>query len=259
LTAQIRDFSLGKIQNSSQNKKGRVWIMQDASTVISTERLNELVNSIAEVRRSLEVFQDRKTEALIDLDAFTYDVQKVEEDRNRLREQMECARKEYENQAKIFQEQIRELTDQMQLLKFENEGLRSEVTARDLSVQGLISEVEHQKRLREQMQEQHEKHLAVVHEAHQKALADEIESQKKIQLGLAAQVSEVSQQRDEAETRLASVERDLSHIRTHMLGILQGSPASKNRSASGPDMTTIHSISEGNASTVDDYLKRLGY
>lgn len=231
--------------------------MQDASTIISTERLNELVNSIAEVRRSLEVFQDRRTEAMIGLDSFTYDIQKVEEERNRLRTQVEAARSEAEKQARIFQEQISELTDQMQILKFENEGLKSELTARELSIQGLVAEVEHQKKLHAQQQEQHERRVMALEETHQKALSAAIDAEKKIQFGLGARMSEMIQQRDEAETRLAAAERNLSQIRTNMLGILQG--GAQVRAEAAPEVKTIQTLSSENATTVDDYLKRLGY
>jgi chromosome segregation ATPase len=237
--------------------------MQDASTIISTARLNELVNSISEVRRSLEVFQDRKTEALIGLDSFTYDIQKIEEERNRLRSQVEDARSEAEQQAGIFQDQIRELTDQLQILKFENESLKGEITTRELSIQGLVAEVEHQKKLRGQQQEAHERQVAALEDAHQKAIADAIEAEKKIQFGLGAQISELIQQRDEAEVRLAAAERDLSQIRTNMLGILQGSTGTnakgKGRTDPSRDTKTIQALSQENSSTVDDYLKRLGY
>ena len=233
--------------------------MQDASTVISAARLNELVNSIAEVRKSLEVFQDRKTEAMIGLDSFTYDIQKIEEERNRLRSQVEDARKEAAQQADIFQDQIRELTDQMQLLKFENEGLKSEITTRELSIQGLIAEVEHQKNLRGQQQEQHESQISALVDSHRKAIADAMEGEKKIQFSMASKISELTQQRDESESRLAAVERDLSHIRTNMLGILQGNSDSRKNGTSGPDMITIQAVAKENPSSVDEYLKRLGY
>jgi chromosome segregation ATPase len=137
--------------------------------------------------------------------------------------------------------------------------MKSELTTRELSIQGLSAEVEHQKRLRGQQQEQQEQHIAALEESHRKATSDAIEGEKKIQFSMAAKISELTQQRDEAETRLAAVERDLSHIRTNMLGILQGKGDFRGSASAGPDMSTIQAVSKENPSSVDDYLKRLGY
>ena len=92
--------------------------MQDAGSTITTARLNDLVNSISEARRSLQNWQDQKTEALIRLDAFTYDVQKIEDDRLRIVERHEALLRESETHYAIYQKQIGELSDQLQILKF---------------------------------------------------------------------------------------------------------------------------------------------
>ena len=80
--------------------------MQDASTTISTARLNELMTAISEARQSFQNWQDQRTEALIRLDAFSIDVQKIEEEKVRLEQRLVDANKETGAQAKIYQTQI---------------------------------------------------------------------------------------------------------------------------------------------------------
>jgi chromosome segregation ATPase len=237
--------------------------MQDASfSAISTSRLNDLIDSISEARRSLEEWQNQKTEALIRLDSFSYDIQKIEEERNRMAEGLEGAKRESENESRIYQGQIAELTDQLQMLKFELEGMKGQCTEKDLSIDALKKEIGNQDRVKEQLIAQNTKNLAELEALFEKRQEELRIQEKKIQENLGAQLSEMTQRKVEAETKIERLERDLGNIRTQMLGILhpqaQESGKSVVRLDSGTETHTIQSISKSDT-TVDDYLKRLGY
>ena len=237
--------------------------MQDASfSAISTSRLNDLIESISDARRSLEEWQNQKTEALIRLDSFSYDILKIEEERNRMADSLESVRREAENEARIYQGQIAELTDQLQLLKFELEGARGQCTEKDLSIDALQKEITNQDRVREQLIAQHAKNLAELEALFEKRNQEMRAQEKKIQESLGAQLTEMTQRKIEAEARIERLERDLGSIRTQMLGILhpQSSETAKagSRVESVMETHTIQSLSKSDT-TVDDYLKRLGY
>ncbi|NDG85281.1 MAG: hypothetical protein EBX52_09645 [Proteobacteria bacterium] len=239
--------------------------MQDASysaSVISTARLNDLIESIQQARRSLDEWQNQKTEAMIRLDSFSFDIQKIEEDRNRLAEQLEAVKREFSNEAKIYQGQITELTDQLQLLKFELEAVKGQSTEKDLAIESLNKELANRDRTRAQLIAQQQKNTAEMEALFEKRQQELLAGEKKVQEGLAAQLSDANQRRVEAEARNERLERDLANIRTRMIGILH--PDSAEHSKTGPrpdagiDTHHIQSMSKSETS-VDDYLKRLGY
>jgi chromosome segregation ATPase len=237
--------------------------MQDASfSAISTSRLNDLIDSISGARRSLEEWQNQKTEALIKLDSFSYDILKIEEERNRMAESLESTKRESENEARIYQGQVAELTDQLQILKFELEGLKGQGTEKDLSIDALKKEIANQDRVREQLIAQHAKNIAELETLFEKRQNDLRSQEKKIQESLGAQLTEMTQRKIEAEAKIERLERDLGSIRTQMLGILHPqageSVKSNYRVESGTETQTIQALSKTDT-TVDDYLKRLGY
>ena len=233
--------------------------MQDAGSMITTARLNDLVNSISEARRSLQNWQDQKTEALIRLDAFTYDVQKIEDDRLRIVERHEALLRESETNYGIYQKQIGELSDQLQILKFELEGLKNQTTGKDLEIESLKKELENQERIKEQMIEQHSRRMTEQANEAEKRHREALQSEKRIQESLSGELAEMTLRKSEAISKVERLERDLSHIRSHMLGVLQGDGVVPSRAPL--DTQNIQKIvgADSEVATVDDYLKRLGY
>ena len=232
------------------------------TAAISTARLNDLIESIQQARRSLEEWQNQKTEAMIRLDSFSYDIQKIEEDRNRMSEQLEAAKREFSSETKIYQSQVTELTDQLQLLKFELEALKGQCTEKDIAIESLNKELSNRDRVREQLLAQHQKNVSEMEALFEKRQQELLAGEKKVQESLAAQLSDSNQRRVEAEARNERLERELSSIRTRMIGILhpEAGDQSKKASSAASGMETHHIQTLSKAETsVDDYLKRLGY
>jgi len=244
---------------------GEYFVMQEAGTNITSARLNELMDSISEARRLFENWQDQKTETLIRLDSFSYDIQKIEEDRMRLESRNQEAKKEFDGQVRIYQGQVADLTDQLQLLKFEMEGLKNQATDRELVMDGLRKDLENQKKLKEQLSEHHARKVLEVESDWKNRHDEAMKNEKKIQEGLVAQIADFTQRRSDDESKIERLQRDLNHIRSHMLGVLQGAPTKNNdagveRANPSEETLTIQSIANSeNSATVEDYLKRLGY
>ncbi len=249
--------------------ENRENLMQDASySTISSARLNDLIDSISEARRTLEDWQNQKTEAMIRLDSFSYDIAKIEEDRNRMLQQHEDARREVERQGRIHQEQVESLTDRLQVMKFELEELRGSCAEKDLLIEAQRKEIGNLERLRDQQESRHAAILAeqeaLFEKRHQEALARE----KRIQENLGAQLAEMTQRKVDADARVEKLEQEFSEVRARMMGILHPrkddpAGAGEDRGAREADHRsvethTIHELSKTDHS-VNDYLKRLGY
>jgi chromosome segregation ATPase len=262
--------------------------MQDPNMNINSARLDDLVHAIAEARRSLQNWQDKRTEAMIRLDAFAYDVQKIEEDRARMDQKISDLKHETQSQAKIYQSHVGELTDQMQLLKLESENLRNEILDKNMVIESLHKEIEAQKVLRGQLVHQHAQKQNELRAELEVKFANQIWDLKMKNESLASQLLDSSERCASSETQVEKLERELAQIRSHMMGILQAAPsgagaeahprrASTTSGAQAMELSkkaefetqTIQSVSGAGASaesashsaapTVDDYLKRLGY
>ncbi|MBS1958817.1 MAG: hypothetical protein JST80_05020 [Bdellovibrionales bacterium] len=88
---------------------------------LKTNRIEELLGTITDARKSLQDWQDKRTEALIQLDALSYDLRKIEEEKKRNAELIEALKNEIEDRAKVYQSHVESITDQMQMLKVEKE------------------------------------------------------------------------------------------------------------------------------------------
>jgi len=260
------DLPLGKFGDSSQTGSRGVLRMQDANTTISTARLNELMTAISDARQSFQNWQDQRTEALIRLDAFSFDVQKIEEEKVKLEQRLLEAKKETDAQAKIYQTQIQELTDILQLHKFEIEGFKNSLVAKDRVIEAQKKEMENQKRMKDQLVEVHNTRISELESEYEKRHAETLSEEKSIQEGLSAELIEMSKRKADVEVKIEKLERELNHIRSHMIGLLHPKSVTAAAAAEKSDHIdpfsethTIRTTPNSGAATVDDYLKRLGY
>jgi chromosome segregation ATPase len=253
--------------------------MQDSN--LNTTRLDDLISTISEAKKSLNNWQDKRTEALIRLDSFTYDIQMIEEEKKRSSQAMIELKKEIQGQAKVFQSHVSDLTDQMQLLKLENENLRNEVLDKNITVETLTKEIENQQLLREHQaklsaEKLNETRTELDAKANQKI--EEYKSQHDL---VNVKLVELARSKAEAEMRAERLEREIVQIRSHMLNVLEvnqsGFPEKKKIEthsvhSNGPTAkvaTPATEISmqevkklravEIEPDSVDEYLKRLGY
>jgi chromosome segregation ATPase len=258
--------------------------MHDPHLSVNSARLDDLVQAIADARRSLQNWEDRRTEALIRLDSFAYDVQKVEEERARSDQRILDLKHEAQAQAKIYQSHVGELTDQMQLLKLETENLRNEILDKNMLIESLHKEIEGQKVLRGQLVQQHSQKQNDLRAELEVKFSNQIWDLKMKNESIAAKLLESTERCAAAETEVEKLERELAQIRSHMMGILQSNPAgaeskprknpAQSEASAEPskkaemETQTIQSVAgatAGNphesaaAPSVEDYLRRLGY
>lgn len=241
--------------------------MQDAN--LNLTRIDDLMNTINEARKSLQNWQDKRTEALIHLDSFTFDIKRIEEERQNAKDTISSLQREIENQTKIYQSHISDLTDQMQLLKLETENLKSSVVDKDVRIETLEKEVENQKLIRDQERMKYDERLSEAKGEVELRLANQIFDLKMRNEGLASELKEIMDQRNAAAGRADRVQQELDAIRNQVLNVLHTKSSSdetptpppaprmdmRNESAEPKRLKAV----EVEAPSVDEYLKRLGY
>jgi chromosome segregation ATPase len=258
--------------------------MQDSS--LNQNRLDDLINTISEAKRSLNNWQDKRTEALIRLDSFTYDIQMIGEEKKRNADALTELKNEIQSQAKVYQSHVSDLTDEMQLLKLENENLRNEVLDKNLNIESMIKEIENQRLMREQQAKLSSERLQEVRMEAESKAEQMIEEYKTQNDFLNVKVVEMARLKAETEMRAERLEREIVQIRSHMLNVLEvnqsgfnekkkpvANPAAqaapvynsdgslKTTPATEVSMQEVKKLRavEIEPDSVEDYLKRLGY
>ena len=185
------------------------------------ERINGLVKTINEARKALEKWQDHKTEALIEMESLSYDIQIVEEEKARAFEQMENMKAEMKNQQWAYQNHVETLTDQMQMIKFQNEELQGQL-------QSALDEIHRQQREIEGHKEEQKKI-----EAGQSTLVAKAKSELEVKISdlqhqhrhqlesMTNKLDSIHAQKSEVESKARKLEADLQVIRTQMLNALR--------------------------------------
>ena len=258
--------------------------MQDSS--LNQNRLDDLIHTISEAKRSLNNWQDKRTEALIRLDSFTYDIQMIGEEKKRNADAINELKTEIQNQAKVYQSHVSDLTDEMQLLKLENENLRNEVLDKNLNLESMAKEIENQRLMREQQSKLNADRMSEVRMEAEHKTAQMIEEYKTQNDFLNVKVVEMARLKAEVEMRAERLEREIVQIRSHMLNVLEvnqsgfnerkkpethaAAPAAPQFNSDGSLKTTpavdlsmqevkrLRAV-EIEPDSVEDYLKRLGY
>ncbi len=259
--------------------------MQDSS--LNQNRLDDLIHTISEAKRSLNNWQDKRTEALIRLDSFTYDIQMIGEEKKRNADAINELKVEIQNQAKVYQSHVSDLTDEMQLLKLENENLRNEVLDKNLNLESMAKEIENQRLMREQQSKLNGERMNELRMESEQKTAQMIEEYKTQNDFLNVKVVEMARLKAETEMRAERLEREIVQIRSHMLNVLEvnqsgfnekkkqepqvaAAPATPQFNPDGSLKTTpavdlsmqevkrLRAV-EIEPDSVEDYLKRLGY
>lgn len=191
------------------------------SNTFSVNRLDELMNTIKNARTSLNEWQDKRTQALISLDAFTYDIKMIEEEKNRSEAALQEVKNELKSQVRVYQSHINELTDEVQLLKLENENLKNEGLAKDLVIENQLKEIENQKLIHEQwVNQQEERDQAIRADVEAKFSHEAWELQLKND-ALNAHLLEANERRIDYKNRCDRLELEIMQIRTQMINALK--------------------------------------
>ena len=250
--------------------------MQDSN--MNTTRLDDLLNTISEAKKSLTNWQDKRTEALIRLDAFTYDIKMLEEDKKKTSNQIVDLKKELQNHAKVYQSHVSDLTDQLQLLKYENETLKNEVLDKSLTIEAMQKEVESQKSIRDQLVQVHQEKQAEIRADMELRAQNQTWEFRVRNEDLASRVSDIAKQKIEVELKAERLEKEMAQMRAHMMNMLDvknfgeleskpAAPQADAKKALKPAVNTDFSMQEVKKlravefepESVEEYLKKLGY
>jgi chromosome segregation ATPase len=251
--------------------------MQD--TNLNQNRLDDLISTISEAKRSLNNWQDKRTEALIRLDSFTYDIQQIGEEKKRNADAITELKTEILSQAKVYQSHVSDLTDQMQLLKLENENLRNEVLDKNLNIEAMSKEIDNQRLMREQAAKLNSAKLEETRVESDLKATKQIEEYKSQNEFLNVKIVEIARLKAEIEMKADRLEREIMQIRSHMLNVLEVNQSGFNEKkkpetvamnsdgtlrttpATDMSMTEVKRLRavEIEPDSVEDYLKRLGY
>ena len=252
---------------------------------MNSNRLDDLLSTIDDAKKSLTNWQDKRTEALIRLDAFTYDIKMLEEEKKKSSTMIVDLKKELQNHAKVYQSHVSDLTDQLQVLKFEIEIFKNDVLDKSLTIQHQQLELDSQKAIRDQMTQTHQEKLSQMAQANQDKLA-EMRADMELRLqnqtweyrvrneDLASRVSDIAKQKIEVELKAERLEKEMAQMRAHMMNMLDvknfGELETRPPAAEAPVKKTVNTdfsmqevkklrAVEFEPDSVEEYLKRLGY
>ncbi len=248
--------------------------MQDSN--MNVTRLDDLLNTISEAKKSLTNWQDKRTEALIRLDAFTYDIKMLEEEKKKTSTMIVDLKKELQNHAKVYQSHVSDLTDQLQLLKYESETLRNEILDKSLVIEAQQKEIEGQKAIRDQLVAVHQEKQAEIRADMELRLQNQTWEYRVRNEDLASRVSDIAKQKIEVELKAERLEKEMAQMRAHMMNMLDVKnlgdletrpPAAETPVKKAAPVNTDFSMQEVKKlravefepDSVEDYLKRLGY
>ena len=228
----------------------------------STNRLDDLIQNIAQARKSLAEWESQKTEALIQFDSLTYDLRILDDEKNKIAETNDRLRLELQDQTKIYHSHVENLSDQVQMLKIEKDEVQQELAQAKTQIQNLHEEMESRRLAFARLEIEQRTKVA--------------EARTEVEMRMAEETLKL---RTEAERRAMNFEKELNAIRGQMLNALRPKapfPRVASQSAAAVeataapanivqevpmDMSNVLSAqeSENDIETVESYLKRFGY
>ena len=245
----------------------------------STNRLDDLIQNIAQARKSLAEWESQKTEALIQFDSLTYDLRILDDEKNKIAETNDRLRLELQDQTKIYHSHVENLSDQVQMLKIEKDEVQQELAQAKTQIQNLHEEMESRRLAFARLEIEQRTKVAEARTEVEMRMAEET-------LKLRTRISEINlhvenlqSEKSEAERRAMNFEKELNAIRGQMLNALRPKapfPRVASQSAAAVeataapanivqevpmDMSNVLSAqeSENDIETVESYLKRFGY
>jgi chromosome segregation ATPase len=192
-------------------------------------RVDDLMNTLLQARHSLQNWENQKTEALIKLDALTYDIRLIGEEKDRAQETADTIRKEMQNEIRVYQHHIENLSDQISLIQIEREGLQNQLnhalTENQQHLKNLsrlqASEVKLQEHLKTGIQNMQSDTELRLTSKFEKAYGEEVQKLKLQVQDLTSQNHLLLNQKNEAEARANQNERELGAIKSHMMSVLR--------------------------------------
>ena len=241
-----------------------------------TNRLNDISSSIEGARKAIQLWEDKRTEAMIDLDALAYDIRMLEEEKNKAYEIANQYKAQLKNQEKLYRTQVEAFSDQLQEAKLEIEKLRDAV--RDANTENALiqNELQNQIQMHKNFEAEQVNVIANAKAELEIELSDlKYQYQNKTQ-EITEQLQAAFYQKSEAQEKVDHLEQELQSIRSQMMSALkvndvptskaananlQSSPMlmKKSEVSSGSNINIPDAVIAQKTEKLEDYLKRLGY
>lgn len=195
-------------------------------------RLDELLGTITEARKSLQDWHDKRTEALIQLDALSYDLRQIEEEKSRQNDLITALKNEIEDRAKVYQSHVESITDQMQMLKVEKDEVEGRLNEAIARIQKQLDESELERNRQAEREAEivatWERRVAEQRNDFEVKYAEQQNFNREQVAGLndeintlLAKIEQLKAQLAEAEIRGERNDRELQVIRAQMMNVLR--------------------------------------
>lgn len=257
---------------------------------VRSRRYQQLIQTLTEAKKNIEDWQNQKTDALITLDSFSYDLRQLELEKQQIKE-------EYEECLKVSQAREREWSEKLIQMNLQMEEWRARAEEQEQRANNYKAEKEHFEAKAEE-----EKNKAIETRAqcdaekaaHAKRLDQRIEEARRIdreQIDLLSHERMVlAGEKERAEIRSRRAEQELQAFRAQLLGLMKQSEEGQLSSSEGvrmpqapdpkiavtsntkPEVVAVEEVSTPEIqlsantethkpvqATVYEYLKRLGY
>lgn len=217
------NYSLGAVSKMINTKMNDSDIANENSIPDASRRYQYLVETLQSAKKSLEDWQDQRTEALITLDSFSYDLRQLEAEKHQIRE-------EYEECVRVFQAKEKSLQEQVLSLTLKSEEWRARFEESETKSKNLVAEREHFKAIAEQ-EKQNQIEVRAKCEFEKNALVKEldgrieearIEDAQRIEK-LIRDLQILAGEKERAEYRSRRAEQELQAFRAQILGIMKES------------------------------------
>lgn len=240
------------------------------------KKYHQIQNQIKEARLALQNWNDRRAEAMIELDSiFT----EIEEYKNQVNaDQVTSAatiaelKTNLEKSDRDFHKHFEAYTNDMQELKLENENLSRQLKE-------ALNEVEKQKQSQKKMEAQHLAKIAQVATETEVRVADQQYQLKTQVTNLVAELQSLQNERKSLSVKADQYEQELRTIRTQMMSFLNVTKEVNGADVIAPIVVAAAAIEDakpkktnklkeadiivdnmGNTpATLNDYLKKFGY
>lgn len=259
-------------------------------TGMDHKKYHQIQNQIKEARQALQNWNDRRAEAMIELDSIFTDIEaykkEVSADQAASASLIAELKTNLEKSDRDFHKHFEVYTNDLQELKLENENLSRQLKE-------ALNEVEKQKQAQKKMEVEHQSKIAQVAAETEVRVADQQYQLKTQVTNLVAELQSIQSERKSLSVKADQYEKELRAIRTQMMSFLNVTKEVAGAEVMAPIVVAANAIENAKAdaavtrnstvnstakksnklkeasiivdnmgntpATVNDYLKKFGY
>ncbi len=220
-------------------------------------RLTDIAGAIEGARKAIQNWEDKRTEALIDLDALSYDIRLLEDEKVRAIEVSEQYKSQFKNQERIYQAHVESFSDQLQEAKIENETLRSDLRDAKTEIETARNELQNQIQIQKSFELQQGNIIAQARAELEIQLSDLQYKYENQMQEMTLRLQSTYNQKSEAEVKAKKLEHDLQAIRRQMMSALNTGDVVTNSAVVAASIDTVkNSGRNSNAVYAEQATKR---